>query len=254
MGRKRLELGLMGKNILVTGAGKGIGVAIARALAAEGAVPLVHYHRSDAGVEALRQEFTLECPGCLFFQADLANSVEVEQLAEQVLAAGPVYGLVHNAGWANNGSFMESKREEWQKALQVDLLAVMALTHRLLPSMQEAHQGRIVHIVGDSARIGERGLSVSTAARGGIIAFGKSLAREVGRENITVNTVSLGLIKTPSTQWLTPELEQKASRNYPMGRLGRIDDVVPAVLFLLSEGAGWITGQTLSVNGGYSMH
>lgn len=248
-----METGLNGKRILVTGAGKGIGAEITRALVGEGAIPLVHYHKNDELIEELRKELVSQCPESLFFQADFSKPEEVEQLAQKVVASGSVYGVVHNAGWANNASFMESKREEWLRAVQVDLLAVMTLTQRLLPTMQEAHQGRIVNIVGDSARIGERGLSVSTAGRGGVIAFGKSLAREVGRENITVNTVALGLIKTPSTQWLTPELEQKAARNYPMGRLGRIEDVVPAILFLLSEKAGWITGQTLSVNGGYSM-
>ncbi|MBE3555853.1 MAG: SDR family oxidoreductase [Firmicutes bacterium] len=248
-----MDFGLGGKRILVTGAGKGIGAAIALSLVEEGAVPLVHVHRFDAEVDTLRQKIAAKCPEALFIQADLEIQSDVERLAEEAISSGPVYGVVHNAGWANNGRFMESAKEEWQKTVQVDLLAIMTLTQRLLPEMQKAGRGRILHIVGDSARVGERGLSVSTAARGGVLAFGKSLAREIGREQITVNTVALGLIQTPSTQWLTPELEQKAARNYPMGRLGRIEDVVPAILFLLSEGAGWITGQTLSVNGGYSM-
>jgi NAD(P)-dependent dehydrogenase (short-subunit alcohol dehydrogenase family) len=149
---------------------------------------------------------------------------------------------------------VESKPENWQRQIDVDLYGTIHTSHAVAPYMIKQQGGRIITLAGDSSRIGENGLAIAAAARAGGIALMKSLAKELGRANITCNSISLGLIETAhSDPGFLAANRDKIVRQYPLRRIGTPADVAPTVAFLASDGAAWITGQVLSVNGGFCM-
>jgi 3-oxoacyl-[acyl-carrier protein] reductase len=161
--------------------------------------------------------------------------------------------VVNNAGLAIRKPFKETTPEEWRSQIDVNLLGAIHLCHAAAPHLEKGGHGRIIAIVGDSSRVGEAGLSIVGAARAGVIALMKSIAREMGRVGVTANTVSLGLIETAhDPKWLEANRE-KLVRFYPTRRLGQPDDIAPTVVLLASPRSGWITGQVISVSGGYCM-
>jgi len=166
---------------------------------------------------------------------------------------GPVEVLVNNAGYLESKLFVETRPEEWTRQVDVCLYGVMHCCHAVAPRMARQRGGRIVNIVGDSARVGQPRLSITAAARGGVLTLTKTLAKELGRANITVNALALGYVETAHSdqEWLAANREKILSF-YSIRRLGRPEDVAPLVAFLASEHAGWITGQTISVSGGYT--
>ncbi|HET6184906.1 MAG TPA: SDR family oxidoreductase [Acetobacteraceae bacterium] len=250
-----MRLGLQGKVALVTGGGRDVGGAIASALAEEGALVAVNYRRSAKEAEAVVAAIAAAGGRARAFQADMADWDAVRAMVDAVVAAyGRIDILVNNAGVALRQRFQETTPADWKAHIDVGLYGPIHCCHAVLPHMIRQQHGRIISLAGDSSRIGESGLALAAAARAGAIALMKSLAKEFGRFGITANAVALGLVETAHSDpaWLA-ENRERIIRLYPLRRIGRPDDVAPMIAFLASDAAGWITGQVLSINGGFSM-
>jgi NAD(P)-dependent dehydrogenase (short-subunit alcohol dehydrogenase family) len=244
---------LQGKNILITGAAKGIGRSMALAAASKGANIAIHYLSSEEAARETAAEARTYGVEAVVVKADIAKFQEVQQMKEKLNRDfGHIDGLVNNAGWAQSKSFFKYAPEEWQREIDVCFNGVLHLAYLFIPAMKERQQGKFINIVGDSARTGDRNLIISGAARNGTISLIKSLAKEVGKDQIQCNTVSLGLIDQGTLNVDEPTMS-KIIKQYPAKRLGTADDVAAGVLFLLSDASDWITGQVLSINGGHSM-
>ncbi len=249
-----MDLGLRGKVALVTGAGRGVGREIALVLAREGAHMAVNYFRSQRGADEVVAECRKMGVKAQAYGADVSDYKTAKELVERVIADfGGLDILVNNAGYSKMQLFAQSGLEDWKPQIDVCLYGVINCSHAVLPHFSEHKGGRIINIIGDSGRVGEARLAVTAAARAGVMGLTKSLAKEMGRFNITVNALALGLIETDHTDkaWLEANKE-KILGFYPLRRLGQPEDVAPAVAFLASDGASWITGQTLSISGGYA--
>lgn len=249
-----MNLGLKGKVALVTGAGRGVGREIALTLAREGAHVGVNYFKSQRGADEVVAECGKMGVRAQAYGADVSDYKAAKELVERAIADfGGLDILVNNAGHSKMQLFAESGPEDWKPQIGVCLYGVIHCTHAALPHFTARKAGRIINIVGDSGRVGEARLAVTAAARAGAIALTKSLAREMGRFNITVNAVALGLMETEHMDpaWLEAKRE-KILQLYPLRRLGQPRDVAPIVILLVSDGASWITGQTISVSGGYT--
>ena len=246
-----MNLGLEGKTVLVTGAAKRIGRSIALSAAEEGANIALHYQSSEKEAQETAQEISGLGRQVTLVKGDLASYEDVQEMKKVIdQELGGLYGIVNNAGWAQFKPFFKYEPGEWTREIKVCLHGVLHLAHTFMPDMIARNEGKFINLIGDSARTGDRHLIVSGAARSGAVSFLKSLSREVGRNNIQCNTVSLGVIDKGQ---LDPKMKEKILKQYPLKRLGNIDDVSGTVLFLLSSSADWITGQVISVNGGHSM-
>jgi NAD(P)-dependent dehydrogenase (short-subunit alcohol dehydrogenase family) len=247
---------LKGKVALVTGAARDVGGAISRVLAANGAAVAVNYQSSADKAQALVAEIEAAGGRAKAYCADVGDYEAVRAMAAAVVADfGGIDILVNNAGVAERERFLDTGPEDWKRHIDVGLYGAIHTAHAVAPYMIAADKGgRIISLGGDSSRIGEANLALAAAARAGAIALTKSLAREFGRSDITVNSVTLGLIQTAhsSPEWLEANLS-KVVKNYPLKRIGQPSDVAPMVAFLASDDASWITGQVISVNGGFAM-
>lgn len=248
--------GLEGRAVLVTGAGSGIGRAIAERLGAEGAVVGI-LDRDAAGGEETAARLRAAGSTGHVFEVDITDAAAVK-LAVAAFAdrAGGIHGLVNNAGWDVAKPFLETDAALWRKVVDINLMGPLHVTHAVLGHMVAAGSGRVVSIASDAGRVGSSGEAVYAACKGGIVAFSKSVARELARQGITLNVVSPGPTDTPLFASFDPDggLAKALERSIPMRRLGQPDDYPGIVAFLLSDDAGYITGQTLSVSGGLSMH
>lgn len=242
---------------IVTGAASGIGRAIARALAVEGArVAILDVNEAGAGetVEAIQK-----AGGEAFaVRTDVTARAQVETSVAEVLKRwGGVHVLVNNAGWDRPVPFLDTDEAFWDKILALNLKAHFHLAQVVLPHMIRQGGGKVVAIASDAGRVGSSGEAVYSAAKGGVIAFTKTLAREMARHRINVNCVCPGPSETPlfQTEFTAgrPALADALKKAIPWGRLGRPEDVAGAVVFLASDEAEFITGQTLSVSGGLTM-
>lgn len=236
---------LAGQRAFVTGGSKGIGEAIVRRLSAEG-VHVVIAAQDMPSAERLAHELDGQA-----VRLDVTDLPEVQRV---VSSHGPFDILVNNAGCDQHDFFTNTTIEQWRYLLAVNLEGVFATTHAALPAMQAAGYGRIINIGSEAGRQGSKGGSVYAAAKGGLIAFSKSIARENARYGITVNTVAPGPVDTPLLRKALEEggdrLLQAMQASTLLGRLGTPDEVAAAVAFLASRDAGFITGETLGVSGG----
>ncbi len=245
-----MDLGLKDKIALVTGGASGIGRATAARLTGEGA-RVVILDKDAGAAEGTAKELGENATA---FGLDVTRYQDVVRLIGDVHQRfGRIDCLVNAAGVIAGGNFVDSAPDAWEPQIQVCLFGVLHCCRAVLPIMAEQNGGRIVNIASDAARVGERQMAVYSAAKGGIVAFSKSIAKEHGRHWINVNVVCPGTTKTQMTSFLTPELEAKWVKSYPLRRLGQPEDIADPIVFLLSDRASWITGQTISVSGGYSM-
>ena len=241
--------GLAGKSVLVTGGGGAIGAAICRRFAEEGAQLLVADRVREAAERVAK-----ECKG-----KALVYDIADYAAAKAAIGERPVEVLVNNAGWDRFQNFAETKPEEWEQLIAINLRGPLNMHHLVLPQMLKRGSGRIVNISSDAARVGSSGEAVYSACKGGILAFSKTLAREVARKGITVNVVCPGPTDTPILRGFLGEGEagQKVYdalvRAIPMKRVGQPADIPGIVAFLASDEAAFITGQVISVSGGLTM-
>jgi len=241
--------GLSGKTVLVTGGGGAIGRAICARFAEEQAKVLVADRNRQAAETAAK---TVNGKALVFDISDY-------QSAKAAIKEIPVDILVNNAGWERFQNFADTKPEEWEGLIAVNLRGPLNMHHLVLPQMLARGRGRIVNISSDAARVGSSGESVYAACKGGIISFSKTLAREVARKGITVNVVCPGPTDTPILRGFLGEGEagQKVYdalvRAIPMKRVGQPGDIPGIVAFLASDDAAFITGQVISVSGGLTM-
>lgn len=250
-----MELGLKGKVALVTGGGRDVGREIAMTLAAAGATVAVNYNSSATEAEAVVADIKKTGGQARAYRANVGLYAEVKTMVDTVVQDfGRIDILVNNAGVVISERFVNSTPEQWAKQIDVDLYGTIHTCHAVAPYMVKQNSGRMITLAGDSSRVGENGIAIAAAARAGGIALMKSLAKELGRNNVTANAVSLGLIETShsNAEFLAANRE-KIVKQYPLRRIGAPTDVAPTVAFLASDAAGWITGQVLSVNGGFCM-
>jgi len=246
--------GLQGKNIIVTGGASGIGRAIARRLGEEGAVVAV-FDINGTGADKVVGEITSAGGTAHAYAVDITSYDAVKQgVGAFEKDAGPVDGLVNNAGWDKAEPFLQSQPEIWNKVIAINLYGPIHMCHAVLQGMAERGRGRIVSIASDAGRVGSSGEAVYSACKGGIIAMTKTMARELARTGITLNTVCPGPTETPLLAEVNERLREALKRAIPMKRLAQPEDYPGMVAFLLSDDAGYITGQTISVSGGLTMH
>ena len=241
------------KIAVVTGAASGIGRATAEALAEAGARVVVADIAREAG-EAAAAALRERGLAAHYLAVDLTDAASVERFATQVLSEfGPVDILVNGAGWGSTKPFWEGTPELWDKLVGLNFVGPMRLAKALLPAMIERGHGSIVNIASDAGRVGSLGETVYSGAKGGLIAFTKSLARETARHGINVNCVCPGPTETPLLAAVPAGHLDAFKKAIPMRRFARPEEIAHAVVFFAGERARYITGQVLSVSGGLTM-
>ncbi|MCL1143021.1 3-oxoacyl-ACP reductase FabG [Shewanella gaetbuli] len=245
-----ISFNLEGKVALVTGASRGIGRAIAETLVKAGAV-VIGTATSEKGAAAIQEYLGDKGYGLVL---NVTDSESVANLYSQIKEkAGDVDILVNNAGITRDNLMMRMKDDEWQDIIDTNLTSLFKLSKPVMRSMMKKRHGRIISIGSVVGTMGNAGQVNYSAAKAGLIGFTKSLAREVASRQITVNAISPGFIQTDMTDELTPEQQQAIMSQVPMERLGQAQEIANAVLFLASDSAAYITGETLHVNGGMYM-
>jgi NAD(P)-dependent dehydrogenase (short-subunit alcohol dehydrogenase family) len=260
-----MDLRLQQRVAIVTGGGRGIGRQICLTLAQEGAAVAIADIDADAAHQ-VAEELQSRAQRALAIPTDVTDQEAVHHLVQRCTQAlGPVDILVNNAGVGDNKLFIDSSREDWQQEINVNLYAVLYACHAVLPQMIDRRTGTIITIASDAARMGQARLTYYAAAKAGAIAFSKSLAQEVGRYGITVNLVSPSATNTELRRQREAQFrrdlgeegyaqrERRVLAMYPLRRLGEPDDIANMVVFLASPAASWVTGQVVSVNGGFCM-
>ncbi len=249
--------GLKDKLVVVTGGASGIGRAIVDRLAEEGAILGILDLNLD-GAKAAATALAERGAQAFAHRVDIVDYDAIAAALDALeAAAGPLFGLVNNAGWDKPVPFVESDRELWRRLIDLNLWGPLNVTHLALKRMVKAGRGRIVSIASDAGRVGSSGEAVYSACKGGIVSFTKSVAREVARHGITLNAVCPGPTDTPLFQSFgegAAGLAEALKKAIPMRRLGQPEDYPGIVSFLLSDDARFITGQVVSVSGGLTMH
>jgi len=246
-------MNLTGQVAVVTGASRGIGRAIALMLAGKGAAVVVTA-TSVEGAQRTADEIVAAGGKALALKVDVSVAAEVEGLFKEAQGAfGRLDILVNNAGITKDGLLLRMKESDWDAVIDVNLKGAFNCTREAAKLMSKARYGRIVNVSSVVGEMGNPGQANYCASKAGMIGLTKSVAKELARRNVTVNAVAPGFIETDMTQELSEKTKEALQEQIPMGRLGASDDVAAAVLFLVSEGAAYITGHVLSVNGGMYM-
>jgi 2-hydroxycyclohexanecarboxyl-CoA dehydrogenase len=263
-----MELGLDGKNVVVTGGGSNIGRAIVHALAAEGSNIIIAELAPEQGERVAAEVAAMNTAGRVkVVPTNVTDHRQVEAMVDQSIAEfGSIDVLVNNVGWTVDRLFLDKPRDEYEKEVQVNLWGAINCIHAVLPHMIERQSGAVVSISSDAGRMGEYREAVYSACKAGVIALSKAIARETGRYGLRLNVVCPGLIVPPrdesissESMWnqmrdiFTDEVLERVERNYILRRMGTASEIANAVVFLASDAASFITGQTLSVSGGYTM-
>ena len=263
-----MELGLKGKHVIVTGGGTNIGRAIVHAFGREGSKISIAELVPSQG-EIVAAEVTAMDSGAVVnvIPTDVTDHENVATMMAAAIAEfGPVDVLVNNVGWTIDRLFIEKPRQEWEREVQVNLWGAINCIHAVLPGMIERESGASVCISSDAGRMGEYREAVYSACKAGVIALSKSVARETGRYGLRLNVVCPGLVVPPDAEsiseasmWtqmrdiFTEDVQERVERNYLFRRMAKASEIANAVVFLSSDAASFITGQTLSVSGGYTM-
>jgi len=237
----------MSRKALITGAVRGIGAAIARALQQDGCRVAVTYHRNDVAAASFQEE-----TGIPVYKWDVADYAACVEGVAKVAAdfGGPVEILVNNAGITHDSMFHKMGPEDWRAVIDTDLISCFNMTRQVIVAMREAGFGRVINISSINAQKGQMGQTNYSAAKAGMIGFTKALALESAGRGITVNAVAPGYIATDMVAAVAPEILAKIVAQIPAGRLGQPGEIAEIVRFLASDRAGFVTGSTLTANGG----
>lgn len=245
---------LVGKVALVTGGSRGIGRAIALKLAENGADVAINYAGNTAAAEEVKAAIEQMGRKALLIQCSVADTDGVQAMVNQVVKElGRLDILVNNAGITRDGLLMRMKEADWDDVMNTNLKGVYNCSKAVMRIMMKQKSGRIVNMASVVGEMGNAGQANYAAAKAGVIGFTKSLAKEVASRGITVNAIAPGFIATDMTRVLSDDQKAEMARTIPLGRAGQPEDVANAVLFLASEGAAYITGQVLNVDGGMVM-
>jgi 2-hydroxycyclohexanecarboxyl-CoA dehydrogenase len=243
----------VGKHILVTGAASGIGLATATQFASRGA-HVVLTDINEPGGKAASQHLNDQGYTTTFHTLDITSRAETDAVAADVRDAyGRLDVLVNVAGWDISERFIDNSQEYWEKVVAINFMGPIQVTRSFLPLLIESGAGAIVNVSSDAGRVGSSGETVYAGAKGGIIAFTKSLAREVTRDSVRVNCVCPGPTDTPLFRSQPEKLQAALINAIPMRRLAQPDDIAHAIMYFASEYASFVTGQVLSVSGGLTM-
>jgi 3-oxoacyl-[acyl-carrier protein] reductase len=243
-----------GRVAVVTGGGRGIGRAVAVRLANEGANVAISYRSNDTAAEEVAEEVKAAGAECEIFKGDVASPEDVDALFKGVgEVLGPVEILVNNAGLTRDNLMMRMKESEFDEVLGTNLKGTYLCTRAALRPMIRARWGRIVNVSSVVGLVGNAGQANYAASKAGIIGFTKSVAREVAQRGITANVVAPGYVETELTGSLSEEVKDQIRGQVPAGRFAEAEEVAEVVAFLAGEGAGYIMGQTVAVDGGMTM-
>jgi len=244
---------LKDKVAVITGASRGIGRIIALELAKQGA-KVVLSARSAEALDKVVEEVQAAGSEALAVSGDVSNSNDAARLfSEAVAAYGKVDILVNNAGITRDGLIMRMKDEDWDSVMDINLKGAFFCSREAAKLMTKSRFGRIINISSVVGEMGNPGQANYCASKAGMLGMTKSMARELARRNVTVNAITPGFIETDMTEELSEKVRNELAAQIPLGRFGSSEDIAHAVLFLASDGAGYITGQTLGVNGGMYM-
>ncbi|HWR07060.1 3-oxoacyl-[acyl-carrier-protein] reductase [Sporomusa sp.] len=245
---------LDGHVAIVTGASRGIGRAIAIALANVGAKVVINYAGNAEAAEEVRKAITDKGGDAITIQADVANAEAVETLVKKTIEAyGKIDVLVNNAGITRDGLLMRMKDEDWDAVMNTNLKGVFYCTKAVSKFMMKQRSGKIINMTSVVGVMGNAGQANYAAAKAGVIGFTKSMAKELASRGITVNAIAPGFIATDMTHGLSEQVKVDLATKIPLNRLGTAEDVAAAAVFLATESANYITGQTLNVDGGMVM-
>jgi 3-oxoacyl-[acyl-carrier protein] reductase len=246
---------LTGKVALVTGGSRGIGRAIALALAGNGATVAVNYASNESAAKETAQQVRACGSEAIAIQGDVADADVAKRLIDETVAAlGGLHILVNNAGLTRDDLLLRMSEEAWDRVMAVDLRGAFLCTKAALRPMTRQRWGRIINIASVAGIVGNPGQSNYAAAKAGLIAFTKSVAKEMASRNITANAIAPGFVDTEMTEGLTDAQKGAMLMVVPMARAGTPDDVAPAAVYLASEEAAYVTGTVLTVDGGLVMH